>query len=166
MGKIKDIQWVDRHKLKPYENNAKIHSDEQLEKLSKSIKEFGFLNPVLIDKDFNIIAGHGRVMAAERSKIRKIPCVCIDGLTEAQRKAYILADNRLSEFGEWDNAVLDAELDELLEMDFDISDFEFGEIVGGESLTIPREYYGDERERTNNAYNLDLAHHTEMTADF
>lgn len=82
MAEVKKIQKVDIFKLKPYENNAKIHTEEQLEKLSKSIEEFGFISPVLIDKDFNIIAGHGRVEAAKRSGVKEIPCAIIEGFTE------------------------------------------------------------------------------------
>lgn len=164
MAEVKKIQRVDISKLKPYENNAKIHTEEQLEKLSKSIEEFGFISPVLIDKDFNIIAGHGRIEAAKRSNIKDVPCVLIDGLTEAQRKAYILADNRLAEFGEWDKELVHIELDELVNMDlgFDISDFEFPDLPE----PTEHDYYGDERERTNKAYNLDLLEQTELTNDF
>lgn len=166
MGKATDFKPVDIELLKPYENNAKIHSQEQIEKLSRSIIEFGFLNPILIDKDFNIIAGHGRVEAAKASGLDKVPCVFVEGLTETQRKAYILADNRLSEFGTWDEDLVNIELDELTDLDFDISDLDFDDVLNTEELTTPRDWYGDERERTNNAYNLGIAHETEMTDDF
>ena len=166
MGKATEFKPVDIELLKPYKNNAKIHSQEQIEKLSRSIKEFGFLNPILIDKDFNIIAGHGRVEAAKVSGLKDVPCVFVEGLTEAQRKAYILADNRLSEFGKWDEELVNFELEELTDLDFDISDYEFDEVLSAEELSNPRDWYGDERERTNNAYNLGVAHDTEMTDDF
>ena len=120
MGKIAKVQEVSLGKLKPYENNAKIHGAEQVEKLKASIKEFGFLTPCLIDKEFNIIAGHGRVMAAKEIGMDKVPCVFIEGLTEAQRKAYTLADNRLGELGEWDMDVVVGELESLRDADFDI----------------------------------------------
>ena len=120
MGEIKQIKNVDITKLIPYVNNAKQHSESQVTKLASSIREFGFVNPVLIDKDFNIIAGHGRVMAAKLLNLKQIPCVYVEGLTEAQRKAYILADNRLGEFAEWDMNLVGLELGELSEMDFDI----------------------------------------------
>lgn len=120
MGEIKQIKNVDITKLIPYVNNAKQHSESQVTKLASSIREFGFVNPVLIDKDFNIIAGHGRVMAAKVLNLKQIPCVYVEGLTEAQRKAYILADNRLGEFAEWDMNLVGLELGELSEMDFDI----------------------------------------------
>ena len=120
MGKIENITQVELAKLVPYVNNAKKHSDDQITKIMASIREFGFLNPVLIDKDFNIIAGHGRVMAARRLGLNDVPCVFIEGLTEAQRKAYILADNRLGELAEWDMELVDLELKGLADLDFDI----------------------------------------------
>ena len=157
---------MDIKDIKPYKNNSKIHSKAQISKLQKSIKEFGFISPVLIDKDYNLIAGHGRIEAAKNNGMTEVPCVFVEGLTEAQRKAYILADNRLSEFGEWDETLVNMELDELSEMDldFDISDFEFEFDV--EELPDVSEYFGDERKRTDNAYNLGIAHDTQMTEDF
>lgn len=83
-------------KLVPYINNARTHSPEQIMKLRSSLREFGFINPVIIDKDYGIIAGHGRVMAAKEEGIEEVPCVFVDYLTEAQKKAYILADNRMA----------------------------------------------------------------------
>ena len=120
MGKIAKVQEVAIKKIKPYENNAKIHGAEQVEKLKASIEEFGFLTPCLIDKNYNLIAGHGRVMAAKEIGMEKVPCVFIEGLTGAQRKAYILADNRLGELGTWDMDVVVGELESLRDADFDI----------------------------------------------
>ena len=120
MGKIAKVQEVTLSKLIPYINNAKIHSEEQVTKIASSIREFGFLNPVIIDKDFNIIAGHGRVMAAKKLDMETVPCLFVEGLTEAQRKAYILADNRLGELAEWDMNLVESELSALKDMDFDI----------------------------------------------
>lgn len=121
MGKIKKIDEIEVAKLVPYANNAKIHNSVQLEKLKKSIEEFGFITPCLIDKDFNIIAGHGRVMAAKELKMEKVPCVFVEGLSETQKKAYILADNKLGEIAEWDMELLDQELRELTELGLDIT---------------------------------------------
>lgn len=121
MPKIANMQEVRIDLLRPYENNAKIHGRDQIEKLKKSIEEFGFLNPCLIDRDYNLIAGHGRVMAARELGFETVPCVFLEGLTEAQRRAYILADNRLSELGEWDMDIVVDELRDLSNMDFDIS---------------------------------------------
>ena len=120
MAKIADVQEVSLKKLKPYERNAKKHGEDQIEKLKASINEFGFLTPCLIDNDFNLIAGHGRVMAAQELGIESVPCVFIEGLSEEQRRAYILADNRLGELGEWDMDIVWDELSELDELGFDI----------------------------------------------
>lgn len=120
MAKIAEVQEVSRGLLKPYERNAKIHSEEQVKKIADSIKEFGFVNPVLIDRDYNIIAGHGRVMAAESLGLDTVPCLYVEGLTDEQRRAYILADNRLGELGEWDMELVNVELMELQNTDFDI----------------------------------------------
>lgn len=121
MGEIIKIQTVAVDKLIPYINNAKKHSDDQVTRLASSIREFGFVNPVLIDKDFNVIAGHGRLMAAKRLNMDAVPCLFVEGLTDAQRKAYILADNRLGELGEWDMNLVGLEIGELQEDDFDVS---------------------------------------------
>ena len=83
--------------LIPYANNAKVHSEEQVTKIASSIKEFGFVNPIIIDGDNGVIAGHGRLMAAKKLGLDDVPVLEVDHLTEAQRKAYILADNRLGE---------------------------------------------------------------------
>ena len=120
MGKIAKVQEVPVSRLKPYEKNAKIHGTNQIEKLKASIEEFGFLTPCLIDEEYNLIAGHGRVMAAKDLGMESVPCVFVEGLTEAQRKAYILADNRLGELGEWDMELVISELEDLKAMDFDI----------------------------------------------
>ena len=127
MAKIADVQEVSLEKLRPYERNAKKHGPGQVEKLKASILEFGFLTPCLIDSDYNLIAGHGRVMAAKELGIPSVPCVFIEGLTEEQRRAYILADNRLSELGEWDMELVMGELAELDELGFDteLTGFDF-----------------------------------------
>lgn len=118
MAKIAKVQEVAVNQLKPYKLNAKKHGTEQIEKLKASISEFGFLTPCLIDSEFNLIAGHGRVEAAKALRLDKVPCVFIEGLTEAQRRAYILADNRLGELGEWDMDIVAEELVALDDMDF------------------------------------------------
>ena len=120
MAKIADVQEVSLEKLRPYERNAKKHGAGQIEKLKASILEFGFLTPCLIDSDYNLIAGHGRVMAAKELGIKTVPCVFIEGLTDEQRRAYILADNRLGELGEWDMELVFDELKELDDLGFDI----------------------------------------------
>lgn len=131
MGNIEKIEEIDIGKLQPYKKNAKKHGKGQIEKIKASILEFGFLTPCLIDKDFNLIAGHGRLAAAEELGLKKLPCVFIEGLTEDQRRAYILADNRLSELGEWDMDLVSEELEELNKHGFDLelTGFEFDDIT-------------------------------------
>lgn len=120
MPKIANMQEVAIDLLKPYEKNAKIHGENQIEKLMDSITEFGFLSPCLVERDtYNLIAGHGRVEAAKRLGLEKVPCVFVEDISEEQRRAYILADNRLSELGEWDMDLVTAELKDLQESDFD-----------------------------------------------
>lgn len=107
--------------LIPYANNAKIHGPAQIAKLRASLREFGFVSPVLIDDSNNILAGHGRVLAAQAEGMTEVPCVLVTDLSEAQRKAYILADNRLAEDAAWDESLLRMELDTLAGMDFNVS---------------------------------------------
>lgn len=113
MAKTAEMAEVVVDLLVPYERNAKNHPQSQIDKLKKSIEEFGFLSPCLIDKDYNIIAGHGRVMAAKEMGMEKVPCVYVEGLTDTQRRAYILADNRLTELGGWDEEIVQSELESL-----------------------------------------------------
>lgn len=136
MGKIAEVQEVTLEKLIPYVNNAKIHSDEQVTKIASSIREFGFLSPVLIDRNFNIIAGHGRVMAAKKLNMETVPCVFIEGLSENQRKAYILADNRLAELASWDMNLVGLEIGELEYEGFDI------DLVGFDNMDITGDDFG------------------------
>ncbi len=121
------MQLVPLSKLVPYVNNARTHSPEQLAKLRSSLREFGFINPVIIDRDFNVIAGHGRIAAAKEEGITEVPCVFVDYLTEAQKKAYILADNRMALDAGWDEELLRIEIESLQGADFDVSLTGFGE---------------------------------------
>ena len=128
MGKTTtEMQLVPLSKLVPYVNNARTHSPEQLTKLRSSLREFGFINPVIIDRDFNVIAGHGRIAAAKEEGITEVPCVFVDYLTEAQKKAYILADNRMALDAGWDEELLRIEIESLQGADFDVSLTGFGE---------------------------------------
>ena len=122
-----DMQLVAVEKLVPYVNNARTHSPEQLAKLRSSLREFGFINPVIIDRDFSVIAGHGRIAAAKEEGITEVPCVFVDYLTEAQKKAYILADNRMALDAGWDEELLRIEIESLQGADFDVSLTGFGE---------------------------------------
>ncbi len=128
MGKTTtEMQLVPLSKLVPYVNNARTHSPEQLAKLRSSLREFGFINPVIIDRDFNVIAGHGRIAAAKEEGMGEVPCVFADFLTEAQKKAYILADNRMALDAGWDEELLRIEIESLQGADFDVSLTGFGE---------------------------------------
>ena len=122
-----DMQLVSIDKLIPYVNNARTHSKEQINKLRSSLREFGFINPVIIGRDYGIIAGHGRVMAAREEGINEVPCVFVDHLTEAQKKAYIIADNRMALDAGWDEEILRVEIEALQAEAFDISLTGFGE---------------------------------------
>ena len=116
-----DFQLVSIDKLVPYINNARTHSPEQINKLRASLREFGFINPVIIDQDYGVLAGHGRVEAAKAEGITEVPCVFADHLTEAQKKAYILADNRMAMDADWDEELLRVEIESLQGSDFDVS---------------------------------------------
>lgn len=127
-----EMQLVDINKLIPYVNNARTHNAQQINKLRSSLREFGFINPVIIDRDFNVIAGHGRIMAAKEEGINEVPCVFVDYLTEAQKKAYILADNRMAMDAGWDEELLKVEIEALQAEDFDLSltGFDESELAG------------------------------------
>lgn len=115
-----EMQLISTEKLIPYVNNARTHSAEQINKLRSSLREFGFINPVIIDRDLNVIAGHGRIEAAKAEGISEVPCVFADYLTEAQKKAYILADNRMAMDAGWDEELLRVEIEALQAESFDV----------------------------------------------
>lgn len=128
---VKDLPTIRIDELIPYANNAKIHGPDQIEQLRRSLREFGFVSPVLIDEDKNLIAGHGRVEAARAEGMIEVPYVTVSDLTEAQRRAYIIADNRLTEAGVWDAGRLKLEMQELqaLEFDTELTGFAMDEII-------------------------------------
>ena len=115
-----EMQLISIDKLVPYVNNARTHSAEQILKLRSSLREFGFVNPIIIDREFNVIAGHGRLMAAKEEGIEEVPCVFVDYLTDAQKKAYILADNRMAMDAGWDEELLKIEMEELQNLGYDL----------------------------------------------
>ena len=120
MGKTtNELQLVPIGKLVPYQNNARTHSPAQINKLRSSLREFGFINPVIIDRDYGVIAGHGRILAAKEEGITEVPCVFADHLTEAQKKAYIIADNRMAMDAGWDEELLRVEIEALQAENFD-----------------------------------------------
>lgn len=107
--------------LIPYINNARTHNDEQVSQICASINEYGFTNPILIDEKNSIIAGHGRLLAAKKLKMKEVPCIVLCGLTEAQKKAYIIADNKLALNAGWNDELLKVEFENLKELDFDLN---------------------------------------------
>lgn len=119
MARRLEVWPLDR--LRPFARNPRTHSDEQIDQLCRSIEEFGFTNPILVDSDAGIIAGHGRLAAARRLGLEEVPVVVLDGLTEDQRKAYLVADNRLPQNAGWDEVQLAEILAELDEAEFDLS---------------------------------------------
>lgn len=114
----KSFSLIPADALIPYENNAREHSKAQIEQLRNSMREFGFVTPILIDEKLNVIAGHGLLEAAKAEGMATVPCVLVSDLTEAQRRAYILADNRLAEAATWNEAALQIELAALEQLDF------------------------------------------------
>jgi ParB-like chromosome segregation protein Spo0J len=124
------IENIKTESLVPYARNAKLHDESQVSKIASSIREFGFNNPVLVDgeKPPGIIAGHGRVLAAKKLGLAEVPCIRLAHLSEAQKRAYILADNRLAELGGgWDSEMLKLELADLGELDVDLEGIGFGD---------------------------------------
>lgn len=115
------VVYRDVSELIPYARNARTHSDEQIERIAASIKEFGWTNPILIDGESGIIAGHGRVLAARKLGLERVPTIELSGLTEAQKRAYILTDNRLALDAGWDEEMLKLEFAELEKEGFELS---------------------------------------------
>ena len=136
MLKNAKVHQVRIDSIKPYQNNAKIHGPEQVRKIADSIKEFGFLNPILLDSENMILCGHGRLEAAKYLGMEEVPALYADGLTEAQKRAYILADNRLGELADWDTGLISEELKALQMEGFDINltGFDVDDILFDESM--------------------------------
>jgi len=114
------IEHVKTEALIPYARNSRTHSEQQVAQIAASIREFGFTNPVLIDAENGIIAGHGRVMAAQKLGRKDVPCLRLDYLTDAQKRAYVIADNKLALNAGWDDEMLKIEIDELKALEFDV----------------------------------------------
>ena len=130
--------------LIPYARNSRTHSDEQVAQIAASIKEFGFMTPIIISKDNTIIAGHGRILAARKLGLEIVPCLMAEHLTEAQIKAYVIADNKLSENAGWDNEMLKVEIEDLKGLDFDIDILGFDEKELNSLFEIPTEAKEDD----------------------
>lgn len=124
--------------LIPYARNSRTHSDEQVAQIAASIKEFGWTNPVLLDEDGCIIAGHGRVMAGQKLKLTDAPCIVLVGLTPAQKKAYVIADNQLALNAGWNFEMLAVELDELRDGDYDMSLLGFSQQEINDMIGTPK----------------------------
>lgn len=127
-----NIIYKNIKELKPYKKNAKKHPKEQVEQIANSIKEFGFTQPVIIDKNNCVVAGHGRILGAKKAGLKQVPTVTLEELTEEQIKAYRLADNKLNE-SDWDYSLLDEELEDLID-DIDMELFGFGTNMSDEEL--------------------------------
>jgi len=126
------ISYLSPEKIRPYKNNPKIHKDKQVAQISSSIREFMFTNPILLDEQYEILAGHGRYMAAKELKLESVPCIILDHLSNEQKRAYRIADNKLTELGKWDEDLLALEFSDLsnLDLGFDLS------ITGFETTAI------------------------------
>lgn len=151
------IEYVDINSIKPYKNNPR-HNEEAIPYVMNSIKEFGFKNPIIIDKNNVIIAGHTRLESAKRLGMKEVPIIHADDLTEEQVKAFRLADNKVSEMADWDFSTL---TDELKDIDIDMEQFGFEEIEELEDI-----FKENERHRTNDYYNLELVNLSYSTNNF
>lgn len=167
--KVENIRVED---IKPYKNNPR-HNDEAVQAVANSIKEFGFKVPIVIDKNNIVICGHTRLKASKMLGLEKVPCVRATDLTDDQVKAFRIADNKVGEVADWDYSKLAIELDGIdLDMSafgFDLEDIDEPEVtLGGDDEDDEDEdgWYGDERERTNRAYHLDLIDWDNLTNDF
>ncbi len=123
-----EVTYLATTDLIPYVNNARSHSDQQVAQVAASIKEFGFNNPILIDEHNGVIAGHGRLAAAQKLNMNTVPTILLEGLSEAQRKAYVIADNKLTENSRWDFDLLSLEIEQLKDLDFDVALLGFSDV--------------------------------------
>lgn len=138
------VKYIRKDDLIPYINNSRTHDSNQVKQIASSIKEFGFTNPILVDEDSGIIAGHGRLLAADLLGIDEVPTITLGGLTEAQRKAYVIADNQLALNAGWDLENLKVEIDRLTELDFDVDLLGFEDDFLSSLLEEPTEGLTDE----------------------
>lgn len=141
-------------RLVPYERNARTHSRQQVAQLVASIQEFGWTNPILVDSEDGILAGHGRLAAARDMGLAEVPVIVLDGLTAAQRRAYVIADNQLALNAGWDQELLQMEVTGLQLQDFDLgllgfSDDELSSLLGGQFEGVEEEEADDETEGMN-----------------
>jgi len=151
MNATSRFEQVNIDALVPYVRNARTHSKEQILQLRASLREFGFVNPIIVDKDYNIIAGHGRVEAAKAEGLTKVPCVFAEHLTEAQKRAYILADNRLALNAGWDEELLALEFAELKDLGFGL------ELTGFDEKEIEKLFAADVGDVQDDDFDLTAA---------
>lgn len=144
------VKYVKVSDLIPYANNARTHSDEQVAQIAASIKEFGWTNPILIDGENGIIAGHGRLAAARKLSMDEVPAIELDGLSKAQKKALIIADNKIALNSGWDEKLLAIELEELKSSNFDLSVIGFSEDELGD-------LFGVDKDNDENPYSKKVA---------
>jgi len=150
MDKVGNLESIEIDALIPYTRNSRTHSDAQVAQIAASIKEFGFTNPVLIDQDGGIIAGHGRTLAARKLGLAEVPCLRLSYLSEAQKKAYVIADNKLALNASWDDEMLRIELQELKDLNFDIDVIGFDTSELAEIFSIEQNKSDEENPYTTN----------------
>mgnify|MGYP003644743566 CR=1 FL=1 len=139
-----EIKYIKTDELTVYANNTRTHSEEQVGQLAKSIEKFGFTNPILIDGERQIIAGHGRLLAAKKMLMDEVPCIVLDHLNEDERKAYVIADNKLALNSGWDEELLKIEMGALDNLGFDLSVLGFNEVeLSGLYLDVNAESFSD-----------------------
>jgi DNA modification methylase len=145
---VKEFKLVNVELLVPYANNTRTHSKDQIKKLQSSLREFGFINPLIIDREYNVLAGHGRLSAAKAEGYKEVPCVFVEDLSEAQKKAYIIADNRMALDAGWDEELLAVELEGLSDLGFDLS------LTGFDEKELSNLFKSDEAEIEDDDYDL------------
>ncbi len=150
-GKSTEYYLADINTLIPYARNARTHSEEQVAQIAASIREFGFLSPIIVSEDGTILCGHGRFYAAQKLGLKKVPCIKESHLTETQKRAYILADNKLSLNAGWDDEMLAVELTELQDEAFDLS------LIGFDESELADLFADDEKKAKDDDYDLSAA---------
>ena len=169
------IEYISLNKIKPYNKNPRKHPKASIDAIMESIKDFEMCDPIAVwGKDNTIVEGHGRLQALKKLGYKEAPIIRLDHLTDEQRRAYISVHNKTQEFSEWDFDLLPDELNNIFDIDMSKFGFDLEQIEDTETDTETDEqedeiddgYYGDERERTNKAYNLDLIDYDRLEADF
>ena len=150
------ITYLPIEQLIPYASNSRTHSDAQIAQIAASIREFGFTNPVLIDEAGSIIAGHGRILASRKINLEQVPTITLTGLSAAQRKAYVIADNKLALNAGWDFEMLAAEIDGLNDLGFDLDLLGFSQDELNDLIGNPNSWLGDDDLKSEDESSQDL----------